>query len=663
MTVAIPELDVSARTALLLAGFAAGRSHQPNLLTRGTRDQAIITGVAAASTYGWGASVHSFLRTVAHRLPLPSKVAGPLVDAAAAGVGLAALRAFPPPGKRTSRQSVGHLAALGLGGVGVAGLLADSVELARGHRGGRALAVASLVGFVGWSYLQVRPGRASFGSDLGDGHFRENVTRSVSPGKSAALGVGTGLALVGLSHAESALATGVSHVAAAVLGGAASDHRTLGRIGATLATYGLGWAAVAKVSAMLSTPGQAIEPAYRERPTAAEITGSAASGRPWDIQTREGARWLSATLTPAEITEVMGEPSQMPIRVYASLESADSEEARAQVLLDELDRTDAFARSHLALFSPTGSGYVNYVATESFEFLTRGDCASAAIQYAVLPSALSLTRAEGGTRQTRLVMDGIAARLRELPPQRRPKVYLFGESLGCRVSQEAFTGATDLSLRAIGFDAALWVGTPAFTEWRQRIWGGRTQAQPPEVGPEAVYLPRDISDWQALPPEQRAEVRYLLLQHGDDPVPKFDSRLSWSVPDWLGPDASRPPGAPRGTTWQPVTTFITTFIDLMNALVPTPGYFDFGGHDYRAVIPEALATVWRLPADEAQMARMYRAMEDRELAWEVRRVTAAAAAKPEREREAAEQTAQVKVSELYAAQAACRERRDAVTSE
>ena len=657
MRIDIPELDVSARTAMLVAGFAAGRSYQPNLLTRGTRDQAIITGVAAASTYGWGASAHSFLRSVAERLPLPTAVASTLVDAAAAGVGLAAMRAFPPPGQRSKAQSLGHLGALAVGGVGVAGVIADGVELGRGRAGGRMLALGSLVGLVGWSYLQVRPGRATFGSDLGDGRFRENVTRKVSPAKSTALGIGTGLAIVGVSHVESRLSTGFAHMAAAVLGGDPDDHRTLGRIGATLATYGLGWAAVAKVDAMLSTPGNEIEPAYRRRPTASEITGSVASGIPWEIQTREGARWLSAALTPEEITEVMGEPSQMPIRVYASLASADTEEARAQVLLDELDRTDAFARSHLALFSPTGSGYVNYVATETFEFLSRGDCASAAIQYAVLPSALSLTRAEGGTRQTRLVMDGIAARLRELPPERRPKVYLFGESLGCRVSQEAFTGATDLSLRAIGFDAALWVGTPAFTDWRETVWGGRSQAEPPAVGPDALYLPRDVSDWQALPASAREQVRYLLLQNGDDPVPKFDSRLTWSVPDWLGPDATRPPGAPRGTTWQPVTTFITTFIDLMNALVPTPGCFDFGGHDYRAVIPEALATVWRLPADDAQMARIFTAMEDRELAWEVRRVTAAADAKPEGEREAAQQAAQAKVAELYAAQAACRARR------
>ena len=48
----IGELDISARAGLLLGAYATGMSYQPNLLSRGTRDQAIITGVAAASAYG-----------------------------------------------------------------------------------------------------------------------------------------------------------------------------------------------------------------------------------------------------------------------------------------------------------------------------------------------------------------------------------------------------------------------------------------------------------------------------------------------------------------------------------------------------------------------------------------------------------------------------------
>ena len=145
-------------------------------------------------------------------------------------------------------------------------------------------------------------------------------------------------------------------------------------------------------------------------------------------------------LPAADISHVMGEPAQQPIRVYASLESAASAAERAELLLAEIDRTRALERSVFALFSPTGSGYVNYVATETLEYLTRGDCASAAIQYSVLPSALSLGKVHLATHQTRIVVNGIVQRLLAMPAERRPRFYLFGESLGSQVSQEMFEG-------------------------------------------------------------------------------------------------------------------------------------------------------------------------------------------------------------------------------
>ena len=111
-------------------------------------------------------------------------------------------------------------------------------------------------------------------------------------------------------------------------------------------------------------------------------------------------------------------------------------------------------------------------------------------------------------------------------------------------------------------------------------------------------------------------MRYLLLQNGDDPIPKFEARCCGAPPDWLGPDETRPHGAPRGTRWLPVTTFFTTFIDMQNALHPTPGVFGEGGHDYRQAIPEALRTVFSLTATDEQMARVQQALRLRELGWE-----------------------------------------------
>ncbi len=78
----------------------------------------------------------------------------------------------------------------------------------------------------------------------------------------------------------------------------------------------------------------------------------------------------------------------------------------------------------------------------------------------------------------------------------------------------------------------------------------------------------------------------------------------------------------------PVTTFMMTFLDMLNALTPTPGVFAEGGHDYRLVLPEAISETWQLPATAEQMDRVNLALRQRELAWELYRQWAEAEAKP-----------------------------------
>ncbi len=367
------------------------------------------------------------------------------------------------------------------------------------------------------------------------------------------------------------------------------------------------------------------------------MTGGPGSLIPWEKQSREASRWLREVLTPAQITEVMQEPAKQPIRVYASLQSADTEQERADLLLAEIDRTGALDRSVFALFSATGSGYVNYVASETLEYLTRGDCASACVQYSVLPSALSLNRVHMGTRQTQMVVNGIIERLLARPPEKRPKFVLFGESLGSQVSQEMFRGQGITGPAGIALDAAVWIGTPNATVWRDELWGTRPVSQVPAVGPGAAFLPR------ASPRLAWAVGRAARRRSGTCCSTTATTRsrssarnCSGAVPPGSDPTRTRPPGAPRGTAWQPVVTFFATFLDMQNALSPTPGRFDEGGHDYRRETPEAVRTVFGLEATDEQMARVQESLRDRELHFEVQRDWAAAAAKPE-ERAAAEQ--------------------------
>ena len=646
----IGELDVSARAGLLLGAYATGCSYQPNLLSRGTRDQAMISGVAAAAAFGWGTTAHSFLRSTADRLPMSRRsdtgriVAGLAVDAVTVAVGVAVTKALPPSEHESSNRALVRLAATSAAAAGAAGLGAHGLEFRRGRLGNRLGTLTAALASAGASYALSGTAQAKRGAVAEDDKpAHENVTREVATPVAIASGIGITLAMVGVARVETLLSDVLSEGFARAVGGSAQDHRTVGRIGGMSCLALAGWGAVSLVNRKLAVAGDAVEKTA-EAPDLAEVTGGPGSLIPWTDQSRESGRWLSMVLRPEAITGIMGEAAKQPIRVYAPLDAAADPEERAALLLAEIDRTGALERSAFAVFSPTGSGYINYVACETFEYLTRGDCASAGIQYSVLPSALSLTKVPEATDQTRIVINGVVERLLAMPAAKRPKFYLFGESLGSQVSEEMFRGQGSTGPSGIGLDAALWIGTPASTAWRAELWGTRTVADPPKVGPGATYLPRAVRDWHELSDTEKAKVRFLLLQNGDDPIPKFGSSVLWKRPDWLGPDDLRPPGSPRGTRWMPVTTFFATFVDMQNALSPTPGVFDEGGHDYRREVPEALRTVFRLQATDAQMARVQAALRKRELAWAATREWNTAQAKPTPQRAAAEQATKEKLA-------------------
>ena len=622
------------------AAIAIGRSFQPNLLTRGSTDQAIITGASSAIAYQAYSAGDALLTSVASRLGRTEEPSAShrLFVAGAAGV-LGAGAAFVLRWREhePSSRALGRLASQTL--TAMAGVSALATSASRDQRGGPGVphvATAIVVGACSWATTQPwksLPGSATYpktvvSTEFKGKYFFEDQVREVTPVKAAVIGTGVAAITLGLSYVESALTNSLSKGATYVLGGQPKDHRLLGRT-TSLAIFGtFGWLAIGQADRFLGKSGGGIDPGLEKAPETPEVTGSLASGLPWNKQTREGARWLSMSLPPASINSVMQiKHAKQPIRVYASLEIANSDEERAQVLLREIDRTKALERKAFAIFSPTGSGYVNYVATETFEYLMQGDCASAAIQYSVLPSALSLTRVDDGTAQTRMVLQGVVERLLAIPAAKRPKFFLFGESLGSQVSEEMFRDLGRMGLLGTELDAALWIGTPAATKWRDQLWGKSHLADEPTVDESGIYLPRTLRDWIELAPEQHDRIKFLLLQNGDDPIPKFGPQVLWRRPDWLGPASMRQVGAPKGTHWVPITTYLMTFLDMMNALVPTPGTFAQGGHDYRAVLPKALRETWRLDASDIQMERVNQALRQRELAWELYRDWAAANAK------------------------------------
>src|SRR4029077_19655896 len=90
-------------------------------------------------------------------------------------------------------------------------------------------------------------------------------------------------------------------------------------------------------------------------------------------------------------------------------------------LIDELDRTGAFAREWLLIMCPTGSGYLNYAASGAFAVLTRGTCATCSIQYSARPSVLSLDRVRYGRRVYRSFFAALQERLAPDPGEARPQ--------------------------------------------------------------------------------------------------------------------------------------------------------------------------------------------------------------------------------------------------
>ncbi|HZM65141.1 MAG TPA: hypothetical protein VFC16_02435 [Nakamurella sp.] len=205
-------LDVSARTGVLLAAHVSGTSFQPNLLSRASRDQALISGVAASTAFGWGTVSHSFLRSIADRLPGATRstrarvASGIAVDGAAAVIGLAVAAALPPRSGEPTARSLVRLGATGTAASAAAGMGADLLELTAIGRGGRTTSLAAAFGSWGVSYALTRTGQARAGSAPTDGGVaEENITRVVSVPRSAAMGPVVAFALMGVAQAESSL--------------------------------------------------------------------------------------------------------------------------------------------------------------------------------------------------------------------------------------------------------------------------------------------------------------------------------------------------------------------------------------------------------------------------------------------------------------------------
>lgn len=323
-----------------------------------------------------------------------------------------------------------------------------------------------------------------------------------------------------------------------------------------------------------------------EQPQAPERSGSDASLEPWDSLGREGRTFVAGGPSPDEITAVTGEPAMMPIRVYAGYRSLDSldgytdydeMEVLASHVVAELDRTGAFDREYLAVATTTGRGWVNQDVAAALEYLSDGDSAIAAMQYSFLASPLAFLADRVSPRNAgRALFEAVYARWSVLDPETRPKLLVFGESLGSYGGQSAFAGVQDMITRT---DGALWVGTPNFTEQWRRITDSRDPGSreilPVIYGGQNVRFaatPDDLTDLDGLRDWESPRIVY--WQHPSDPIVWWSSQLVRHRPDWLREE--RGADIDKGMSWIPFVTFWQVTLDMVFAAEVPGGH----GHAY-----------------------------------------------------------------------------------
>ena len=606
------------QTGTVMALALMPTTFQRTLMPRSTLDQALTTGICGALNYGFAALIQDTVEAVALRIsgatspeqvdPHTWRRASIAADLGAIALGLAGQTACRPrPRERVPRGAVRTIcwwvSATGLCGA-VAGVLQ---ELAGGGNttDEDSVPVALAAGMLLAGVNEYRRRR----SEAVDTASPGGEDAGVSALKSLVMSLGVSGGLSVMAAGERVFATRVSQLLARVLSGSERLYRPVGHA-AALSVLGMAiYELIRWVDHRAEHMADAVEPAFATAPKSSMVSGGPGSLVSWDSLSREGRRNVSTVLDAQLIKQVMGEPAAEPIRVYVGLESAPTEYERRDLVLRELQRTGAFERKLLIVISPTGTGYVNYVAVEAAEYLTRGNIASVTMQYSLRPSVLSLDRVAEGRLQYRMLIDAIRNQLAERPVGQRPRVVIFGESLGAWTSQDAFAHRGTQGLRDAAIDRAIWIGTPYMSKWEQESLG----SDRPDVDRSLLRRFNDFGQLQALDRQARERLRYVLITHDNDGVGHFSPDLLAQAPDWLGPAETRPAGVPKTEQWQSPATFIQTLIDMKNSANVIPGQFEAKGHDYRADLARFVREVYALQASDEQLASIEAALRANEL--------------------------------------------------
>jgi uncharacterized membrane protein len=325
-------------------------------------------------------------------------------------------------------------------------------------------------------------------------------------------------------------------------------------------------------------------------PTAPERSGSPASLIPWDELGLQGRNFVGSGPTPAELAAFSGRPALEPVRAYAGLQAADDVGTRAALAVRDLERAGGFQRSVLVVATTTGTGWVDPASSTALEYEFNGDTAMVAMQYSYLPSWLSFLVDQAKARDAgRALFDAVYGVWARLPVESRPRLYVFGESLGTFGGEAAFSGLADIVNRT---DGVLWAGPPNFNdlwrglvenrdagspEWRPVVDDGRTA----RFADEPADLDKPAAPW--------VTPRLAYLQNASDPIVWWSPRLILQHPDWLR--GTRGPDVSQSMVWLPFVTFWQVTADMVFAV----GVPDGHGHKYSADYVNGWADVAQPP--------------------------------------------------------------------
>ncbi len=307
-------------------------------------------------------------------------------------------------------------------------------------------------------------------------------------------------------------------------------------------------------------------------------SGSADSLIAWQSLGARGRQFIAGGMGIEEIAGIHPQQSaKKPIRIYAGLNSARTNQERALLVLEEMKRVGAFQRSVLVIVTPTGTGWIDPAAVDPFEIMHRGDTAIVGMQYSYLMSPLALlVEPDQAPESAKALVNAVYEHWRQLEPLTRPKLYLHGLSLGSYGSENSVSPITMIDDPISG---ALWSGptfdNPLWKElttnrnsdspaWLPRIGDGRTARFTTQVN--ALDIPG--SSW--------SRTRLIFLQYPSDPITFFEVSAAFRPPEWMV--GERAPDVLPSFTWYPLITMLQLVIDMLVGTEVPKGF----GHVFAA---------------------------------------------------------------------------------